>query len=481
MAEPLGNDDVLLRLRGVRPSVPYEDFQAGTPRAVDLLERILAIDSVSIGTAEAASPALAGPTSPHRRAHQRAHRRTVRVLVGVAMLVLAAAGSLLVQNDQRGPHPLGEASSWTLTGHLSKLTWAVRPAIGSDPSQLNCPSVATCYVTGLSFPPPRTDEAPQPHAVVEVTHDGGATWQESPLPPGGVTIGSITCPEVDTCMLSARTQGHGAASGVMFKTTNGGRSWMSLPMPDPPGGFVPLLSCATSLTCDSLRSVPGPGGLGLSYVSDVTGDGGRTWTTSPMPGTFRGYALECTTADDCIAGGQRPEAYRIGDPTRAVPSAALYSSDGGVTWHSAKLPEEPPPDNVISKVSCGNHEDCTAISNHIGRRPSTQVLETRDGGKTWSRSPGASPSLILDVLSCPTSSDCWASGVPLASEVGTIYSTNDAGRHWTREPLPKDRGAPLRVVLDISCSTRFRCVALANPSTALSGSQAVISYGLGSG
>jgi photosystem II stability/assembly factor-like uncharacterized protein len=475
MAKSLANDEILARLRRVRPSVPANQFQAGTPQAVDLLERILAIDTVAAGTAEAGSPTPSGAAYPHHRAH----RRTRRVLAGVAVLLLAAVGTAFVVTNQHHTHPGQPASSWTLTGYLSKLAWRVQPTIGSDPSQLDCPSTTTCYVTGLSFPPPPTSEAPQPHAVVEVTHDGGTTWQESPLPPGGVTIGSITCPGVNTCMLSGRTQGHGPAAGVMFRTTNGGESWVPLPLPDPPGGFVPLLSCATTLKCDSLRSVPGPDGLGVSYVSDVTSDGGRTWTSSPMPGTFRGYALECTTSNYCIAGGQRPSAYRITDPTRAVPAAALYSSDGGVTWHSGTLPKEPAAHSIISKLSCADHSHCTAISDTIGRRPSAHVLETTDGGKNWSPSPGASPSVLLDVLSCPTYSHCWASGFPLHGQQGVIYSTNDGGEHWTREQLPKDRGSALRLILDISCSTRFRCVALANPSTSLSGPQVVISFGLG--
>ncbi len=475
MAKSVANDEILVRLRGVRPSVPANQFQAGTTQAVDLLERILANDTVAAGMAEPDAPTLSGAKHPHHRAD----RRALPVLAGVAVLVLAALGAVFVVNNQDHTHPVQQASSWTLTGYLSKLAWQVEPTIGSDPSQLDCPSTTTCYVTGLSFPPPDTSNAPQPHTVVEVTHDGGATWQESPLPPGGVTIGSITCPGINTCMLSGRTQGNGTASGVMFRTRNGGQSWVSLPLPDPPGGFVPLLSCATTLKCDSLRSVPGPDGLGVSYVSDVTSDGGHTWTSSPMPGTFRGYALECFASDYCIAGGQRPSAYRITDLTQVVPAAALYSSNGGVTWHSGTLPQGLPPDNVISKLSCADQSHCAAIWATIGRRPSAHVLETTDGGKNWSTSAGASPSANLDVLSCPTYSDCWTSGFALNGRRGIIYFTNDDGQHWTKERLPKDRGSALRLILDISCSTRFRCVALANPSTSLSGPQVVISYDLG--
>ena len=71
---------------------------------------------------------------------------------------------------------------------------------------------------------------------------------------------------------------------------------------------------------------------GVRYISNVTTDGGHTWSSSAMPGTFRGYALECNAQDFCIAGGEEPTSYRITDPTEGDPAAVFYSSSGGVTW-----------------------------------------------------------------------------------------------------------------------------------------------------
>ncbi len=165
-------------------------------------------------------------------------------------------------------------------------------------------------------------------------------------------------------------------------------------------------------------------------------------------------------------------------PSRPIPAAALYSSDGGVTWRSGTLPKSSGADHVISNLSCADQSHCAAILSGIGRRPLTSALETTDGGKEWSASPGASPSANLQALSCSTRLDCWASAFPWNGQQGGIYVSIDGGRHWTRERLPTDRGSTLRVILDISCSTRFRCVALANRSTSLSGPKVVISYGV---
>ena len=119
--------------------------------------------------------------------------------------------------------------------------------------------------------------------------------------PSAITNGSITCPAVDICMLAGPSFTGRSSSDVLLTTTDGGQTWSSLPIPGLSYGSSHL-SCATALDCDSLKSVPGPGGLGLQYVSRVTTDGGRTWVTAPMPGTFRPFALQCVAPDYCIVG-----------------------------------------------------------------------------------------------------------------------------------------------------------------------------------
>ena len=83
-----------------------------------------------------------------------------------------------------------------------------------------------------------------------------------------------------------------------------------------------------------------------------------------MPGTFRGYALECNTPDLCIAAGTEPTGYQITDPTtQGRPAAVFYSSDGGVTWTRGSVPAG---GDVIGSMSCADPSHCMAIDTTLG-------------------------------------------------------------------------------------------------------------------
>ena len=309
--------------------------------------------------------------------------------------------------------------------------------------------------------------------------------------PATITSGSITCPAVDTCMLAGPSFTGRSSSDLLLTTTDGGQTWSSLPIPGLSYGSS-LLSCATTLDCDSLKSGPGPGGLGLQYVSRVTTNGGQTWVTAPMPGTFRAYALQCMAPDYCIAGGYEPTAYRISNPfTQSGPAAILYSSDGGQTWTPGTVPATLAEGNNIGKISCSDPSHCMAISNPLGfgqGQYDSHVLVTADGGQVWSFSgPGELPSLNLEAISCPTHKDCWVSGSTLPAvgdnvdnQPGIIYSTHDAGRRWRGERVPTHQGTPLGFVGGLACGSASSCIALANSSSSsVLGLQEVISNGNG--
>ena len=489
------DDRLLSELRDARPSVGTDDFRSDSSEAAELLGKILSMDGSSDvlgtdGSHKRTANSLSMETSPvDPRAHGvriRSRRSSVLWLsIAVAAILIAAVPVPLAISRNSRP-PVSVASAWRLTGSVSQTAWAVQPTMGSDPDRLTCPSATTCYATGLTAPEPNGIQTTPLQAVVEVTHDGGVTWQQSLLPTAGTLVSSMTCPTADTCMLLGGTSGAASNSQIMFTTTDGGQSWTTLPLPGGTGDAAMLLSCATALDCDSLQNVPGPAGLGgVRYISNVTTDGGHTWSASAMPGTFRGYALECSSPALCIAAGSEPTSYRITDPTtQGDPAAVLYSSDGGVTWTRGSVPAG---GDVIGSMSCADPSHCMAVDITLGTARSSGVLTSANGGQTWSASPSRNlAQLNLESISCPTDSDCWVSGSTLptggdenADLQGVILSTHDGGQTWTSEQVPTDQGVPLGVIGGLACSAVAHCLALANTpsSSSMLGQQVVLANG----
>jgi photosystem II stability/assembly factor-like uncharacterized protein len=489
------DDSLLGALRDARPSVSPDFFRPDNPEAAELLAKILSMEASADTVRTDGSPihATAAPylettsVEPHKRGARVWFRRSplLWISIAAAILIAAVAVPLIVSRNSRPPFSV--ASTWRLTDATSEPGWVRQPTIGSDPDRLSCPSATTCYVAGLSAPMPNGIQTTLLQAVVEVTINGGVTWHQSLLPSAGTLVSSITCPTTDTCMLLGGVSDAAPNTQTMFTTTNGGQSWTMLPLPGGLGHAALILSCATALECDSLQNEPGPAGIGgVRYVSNVTTDGGHTWSSSAMPGTFRGYALACNTQDFCIAGGEEPTSYRITDPTtQGDPAAVFYSSNGGVTWSKASVPAG---GNLITSLSCADPSHCMAVDNkNVGR--TSGVLISDNGGQTWSASPSSNlTQLDLDSISCPSASDCWVSGSTVSTgggestpEQGVILSTHDGGETWTSEQVPTDRGGLLGAIGPISCSVVSDCLALANTlsSSSTLGHQVVLANGAG--
>ena len=501
-------DDVLLvALREARPAGSDDRFVPEGPEAARLLAEILrgeerrrgADGPVSIPLlapgagrkAEAVHDDLAPtPGFPSLRSKLGSRRGRWVTAVAAALLIAGIVAPLATsgrpsESPSAVPFPgAGVPAPWKLAGYISQPAWAVQSAGGSDPYDLTCPGSTICYTTGPSAPTPSGPTTTPPQSVVELTHDGGATWQQSLVPSAGVALSSVTCPAIDTCMVAGNPLESSTGDEAMFTTVDGGGTWASSSIPGR-SDSTPLLSCSTPQMCVVLASEPGPGGLGIQYVSYVTTDGGVDWASSNLPGTFRAYRLVCSASGRCLATGQRPSSYAITNVSEDRGSGAvIYSTDGGATW----TPGSVPPGGVIAAVSCADTTHCMALENNIGTDQATsQVLMTDDGGEDWSALPSNDlAQLNLGAISCPTVTNCWVSGATgprganQTDDHGVILGTEDGGQTWTSEPVPTVQNATLRYVGAMACPAVATCLALANSPTPSSilGQQVVLSsYG----
>lgn len=409
-------------------------------------------------------------------AGRRLRSLKLAIPVAAALLLLGAVSITVFAKNASSPHAIKQSLATNRTWKLAAFStpaWAQQSTIGSSPYTLTCPTTSTCYATGPSEIPSGTPSSGLPPSILEVTHNGGTTWSASSLPLPDIQFTGVSCPSEDTCMLGGSTIVDGSGTQYLFTTTNGGAHWTYLPIPDAIGLSNLALSCASTSACVAIDAGPGPDGQGVEDTSYATSNGGVTWSHVSLPGTFRTDALQCPSADDCVATGQAPGAYRVTDPMGtggfAGSGAVAYTTNGGLSWARGSVPS---PQFTIAGLSCSDASHCVALNtNNLITKPiSTVAIFTDDGGASWTTSTiDESTSLNLSSTACSSSIDCWATGDSLSQGVVTsssgssspvIFATSDRGETWTSSPLPAAQGATSTSVGEISCPSTTECLAL---------------------
>jgi photosystem II stability/assembly factor-like uncharacterized protein len=100
--------------------------------------------------------------------------------------------------------------------------------------------------------------------------------------------------------------------------------------------------------------------------------------------------------------------------------------------------------------------------NNSGNQTEGVISVTSDGGASWTQSFGSDDGTYFSGITCPTTTTCMAIGiVPNASTHPSLYTTTDAGEHWSVLVMPGTRVAPV----NISCPTVTKCVVVGQEET----------------
>ncbi len=244
----------------------------------------------------------------------------------------------------------------------------------------------------------------------------------------------------------AETGWVGADDGIVYRTTDGGRSWEARPT----GLFHPVTIMDW---IDDRRGWVGTVDLGIA----ATTDGGRTWEIL-HGGDMIGWFLDLTFVD-------HERGYASGQ-SGIFSSYLVRTSDGGATWEGLPL-SYPFQEDIFRRVAVSSDEqtiwvltwlfsdgDGISISRDggdtwtfvpiaadrladmafttddvgvvVGQRG--EIFRTTDGGETWIRAIAPPGPTLLDVEFVDESRG-WAVG-----EAGTVLTTTDGGLTWTPEP-----------------------------------------------
>ncbi|HSP82014.1 MAG TPA: glycoside hydrolase domain-containing protein [Myxococcaceae bacterium] len=330
---------------------------------------------------------------------------TVRRLLPLTMMMLAVfAGPARAQEIRDGRQLIREMQrldaneGWVRTGsellwtHNGGATWTnVTPGRGLE------------GVTGTDFLDSTrgwlagVDVTAAERLVVLETRDGGRSWGELPVAASALETGDVyKRAEVQFIdaergwLLGQVATGQAFSLGRLFRTTDGGRSWESLP-PPPAAGRILFVDAGRGFMV----------GAPVAEKLYTTEDGGRSWRELPLASGFALYGVPVfhSASEGVVAVTLPGEAPRL---------VLFATRDGGRTWQ----------EDASFDLPAGDYTEPVAVALNAGGR--LVALGVNDAVTFKTDSTARSQSLAGDVgaVSVRTLSFAGNHGWALASEGG---------------------------------------------------------------
>jgi photosystem II stability/assembly factor-like uncharacterized protein len=303
------------------------------------------------------------------------------------------------------------------------------PTITSTPVPPALPVVATVELGRIDFQDEKNGWgiAVNDHGYILRTVDGGSTWLNAS--PGGIApIGLST----NLATLNATTAwvlvpGMDFFSGTIYRTSDGGVTWISNPVPFG-DGFLQFLDANNGRILTDRGSREGSEAVEIFQSSD----GGATWVSvfhddPSQPGFSDGLPLAG------IKNGMTFLDNNIGWVTGSNQengSLFLYvTHDGGASWRqqSVPLPPDFTPNRYLTQAPVFFGKDgFLPLMVYRPDRTDLTFYVTHDGGLTWSGDPSDVRRLIKPGLpACADALHIWSWDGSTA-----LYRTSDGARVW---------------------------------------------------
>lgn len=210
-------------------------------------------------------------------------------------------------------------------------------------------------------------------------------------------------------------------TGVVLKTTDGGTTWRVL---------TPTLSTATNYTVDALDTttawVTGTVGGSADVSIWKTTDGGATWVSQYNNPLGFGDGVRFFNANDGVYYGDP-------DPWPSGNWEILVTSNGGTNWNRVPRTNFPPADSTAEEFGCANSLDIfgdnvwfNTYYNQTTTNPS-HVYRSTNKGLNWTSYPIPFPSGGTYGVLAFSSANHGAIG----SINGDLGFTADGGATWT--------------------------------------------------
>jgi hypothetical protein len=349
------------------------------------------------------------------------------------------------------------AERWNGTAWSTQTTYSPPPLTSAKLKGVSCPSSTLCVAVARNFA--------KSNSFIE-TWNGSAWSLVKTATEETSFVGEmkkISCPSTTYCMVVGANSSGALQSWKYYYLSGFGWLVETKTPSTPTGATSPALkdvSCSAESACTAVGSYKTESGEWKALVERWNGS---AWSTQSAPNPSEGNAGEamlgvsCPSSTFCTAVGK----------ANSKPFAETWN---GSAWSlgSASNPSGAT-SAVLEGVSCSSSTFCMATGSFHESGGLEKTLAERWNGSAWSVLSSPNPGeaefgfglLILNAVSCPSSTSCNAVGSYLSKSLETkTLAEIWNGTAWSLQSSPNPTGSTSNPLVGVSCSSSTACTSV---------------------